>query len=126
MKARLLVLFVLCVSAIAFAQNEGSALRRPVWEIGPWAGGGTGLGAAHEFKFVNAGVRFGRVLTHEIGTGTFRGTFEWASDIIPLYEVRESEFYNSGPQKWVYAFSLNPVVLKWNWTSNKKIVPHFA
>jgi len=25
-----------------------------------------------------------------------------ASDIIPLYEVRESDSINSGPQKWVY------------------------
>jgi hypothetical protein len=113
-------------SAPASTDTEGSALRNPVWEIGPWFGGGTGLGAASEFKFINAGVRFGRVLTHEIGSGRFRGTFEWASDVIPLYYVRESEFYDSGPQKWVYSFSLNPVVLKWNWTANKKVVPYFS
>jgi lipid A 3-O-deacylase len=137
MKSLFLVLLMLLASVISVwgqvpssapstAQSDGSALRNPVWEIGPWFGGGTGLGAASDFKFINAGVRIGRVLTHEISSGTFRGTFEWASDIIPLYEVRESEFYNSGPQKWVYAFSVNPVVLKWNWTANKKIVPYFA
>jgi hypothetical protein len=112
--------------APATTQTEGSALSNPVWEIGPWVGGGTGLGAASEFKFINAGLRIGRVLTGEIGTGNFRGTFEWASDIIPLYEVRQSDFYNSGPQHWVYAFSINPVVLKWNWTANKKVVPYFS
>ena len=126
MKARLLMLFLLFVSAMMFAQDDGNALKHPVWEIGPWAGGGTGLGAAHEFKFVNAGVRFGRVLTHEIGTGKFRGTFEWAADVIPVYYVRQSDFYDSGPSHWIYAWSLNPVVLKWNWTANKKIVPYFA
>jgi hypothetical protein len=126
MKVRLLLLILLCLVSTGFAQSEGSALRNPVWEIGPWFGGGTGLGAAHEFKFVNAGVRFGRVLTHEIGTGKFRGTFEWAGDVIPLYYVRQSDFYDSGPQHWIYAFSINPVVLKWNWTANRKIVPYFA
>ncbi len=126
MKVRLLLLVVLCLSAVGFAQSEGSALRNPVWEIGPWAGGGTGLGTASEFKFVNVGVRFGRVLTHEIGTGKFRGTFEWATDVIPVYYVRQSEFYDSGPTQWIYAFSWNPVVLKWNWTANRRIVPYFA
>jgi lipid A 3-O-deacylase len=137
MKAWLFALLMLLVSVTAVwaqaptptpsaPQPEGSALRNPVWEIGPWFGGGSGLGHASEFKFINAGVRIGRVLTHELGSGTFRGTFEWASDIIPLYEVRQSDFYDSGPQHWVYAFSINPVVLKWNWTANKKIVPYFA
>jgi lipid A 3-O-deacylase len=126
MKARLLVLFVLCVSAMVFAQDDASALRHKVWEIGPWGGGGTGLGSAHEFKFVNAGVRFGRVLTNEIGTGKFRGTFEWAADLIPVYYVRQSDFYDSGPNHWIYGGGFNAVVLKWNWTANKKIVPYFA
>src|SRR4051794_18255796 len=137
MKARLLVLLMLLASAMSVSaqapsaassasHSEGSALRGPVWEIGPWFGGGTGLGAASDFKFINAGVRVGRVLTHEKGTGTFRGTFEWAADIIPLYEIRQSQFYDSGPQTWVYCFSMNPVVLKWNWTANRKIVPYFA
>lgn len=127
MKARWLVLVVLCCVAVAaLGQDDGPALKKPVWEIGPWVGGGTGLGHAREFKFVNAGVRIGRVLTGEIGTGKFRGTFEWASDIIPLYYVRQSDFYDSGPSHWIYAFSANPVVLKWNWTANRKLVPYFA
>jgi lipid A 3-O-deacylase len=126
MKLRFLLLLVLCLSSVGFAQGEGSALRQPVWEIGPWFGGGTGLGTASQFKFINAGVRFGRVLTGEIGTGKFRGTFEWATDVIPVYYVRQSEFYDSGPTRWIYAFSWNPVVLKWNWTANNKIVPYFA
>lgn len=126
MKVRFFAMMMLCVSVLAFGQDEGNALRKPVWEIGPWVGGGTGLGAASEFKFVNAGVRVGRVLTHEIGDGRFRGTFEWAADIMPVYAVRQSEFYSSGPQDWIYGGGFNAVVLKWNWTANKKIVPYFA
>jgi len=128
MKVRLLALLLLCACLPVMAQknDDTSPLRKEVWEIGPWFGGGTGLGAASDFKFINAGVRIGRVMTGTIGDGTFRGTFEWASDIIPLYEVRQSDFYSSGPQHWVYAFSVNPVVLKWNWVANRKITPYFA
>src|SRR4051794_33288033 len=126
MKARLLLLFVLCLSSFSFGQDDANALRKPVWEIGPWVGGGTGVGAASEFKFVNAGLRIGRVLTGEIGSGKFRGTFEWAADLMPLYMVRQSDFYDSGTQRWVYGGGFSPVILKWNWTANKKIVPYFA
>ncbi len=123
-----LAILLFCACLPAFAQKDGdtSPLRKEVWEIGPWFGGGTGLGSASDFKFINAGVRIGRVMTGTIGDGTFRGTFEWASDIIPLYYVRQSDFYDSGPQHWVYAFSVNPVVLKWNWVANRKITPYFA
>ena len=128
MKVRLLIAMMLLACAPAFGQKDGdtSPLRKPVWEIGPWAGGGTGLGKASEFKFVNAGVRIGRVLTGTIGDGTFRGTFEWAADLMPLYEVRQSDFYTSGPQRWVYGGAFNAVVLKWNWVANRKITPYFA
>lgn len=140
MKVRLATLLWACTVLPCIGQSNSSTppgtivdsrkiespLSNPVWEFGPWFGGGTGLGHASDFKFINAGVRIGRVLTGTLGSGTFRGTFEWASDIIPLYEVRQSDFYDSGPQHWVYAFSLNPVVLKWNWVANRKITPYFA
>ena len=32
------------------------------------------------------GLRIGRVLTGELGSGRMRGTFEWAADIMPVYE----------------------------------------
>jgi len=122
MKKVLAVVVLLCASASA----QENPLRQPVWEIGPWFGGGTGLGFASEFKFINAGLRIGRVLTGELGSGRMRGTFEWAADIMPVYEVRQSAFYNSGPQHWVYAFAANPVVLKYNWTGGNKVVPYLA
>lgn len=123
---RLAVCFLLLCAITAVAQNSDNPLRQPVWEVGPWFGGGTGLGHASEFKFVNAGLRIGRVLTGEMGSGRMRGTFEWAADIMPLYEVRQSLFYTSGPQQWIYSFAANPVVLKYNWTGGNKVVPYFA
>jgi hypothetical protein len=122
MKRTFLAVVLLC--AAAFAQDN--PLRKPVWELGPWFGGGTGLGHASDFKFINAGVRFGRVLTGEIGDGRFRGTFEWAADVMPVYEIRQAEFYTTGPTKWIYGFAANPVVLKWNWTGGNRVAPYFA
>lgn len=128
MKVRVLLLLVLCLGSPSFAEEResGSALRHPVWEISPWLGAGTGLGKVSDFKFVNAGVRLGRVLTDEMGSGRFSGTLEWAVDLIPLYAVHQTEFFDSGPHHWVYAFSATPLVLKWNWTANERIVPSFA
>ncbi len=114
---------VLCAGLLAAQENP---LKEPAWEVGPWVQGGTGLGFASEFKFISAGLRFGRVLTQEIGDGRFRGTFEWASDIAPVYAVRQSLFYDSGPQEWIYGFAFNPVVLKWNWTAGRRVVPYLA
>lgn len=119
-----LIAVVVLLCASAFAQDN--PLRNPVWEVGPWFGGGTGLGHASDFKFINAGLRLGRVLTGEMGSGKMRGTFEWAADIMPVYEVRQSLFYTSGPQQWIYSFAANPVVLKYNWTGGNKVVPYLA
>lgn len=134
MKVRTLALLLLCACLPALAQNDKKSdkdggdnpLNKPVWEIGPWVGGGTGLGEASEFKIVNAGVRFGRVLTGTLGHGTFRGTFEIAGDIMPLYEIRQDDFYTTGPQHWVYGGAFNGLVLKWNWVANKKVTTYFS
>jgi hypothetical protein len=127
MKLVSVALLLFLVSVVSTAQDfPDNPLKQPGWEIGPWFQGGTGLGAASEFKFISAGLRLGRVLTHEIGTGRFRGTFEWAADVAPLYMVRQSLFYDSGPRDWIYGFSAYPVILKWNWTGGRKVVPYFA
>ena len=127
MKVRLFALLLFCTCLPALAQtNDIAPLSKEMWEIGPWFGGGTGLGTASDFKIINAGVRIGRVLTGTLGTGTFRGTFEWAADLMPLYEIRQDDFYTTGPQHWVYGGAFNPVILKWNWVANKKITPYFA
>jgi len=122
---KLALLSLLLCASLAVAQNE-NPLKQPVWELGPWVGGGTGLGEASAFKFVSAGVRVGRVLTGEMGSGRFRGTFEWAADLMPLYEVRQADFYTFGPDRWIYGGAFNPVVLKWNFTGGRKNVPYIA
>ncbi len=117
---------LLCASVLVWGQEIQNPLRREVWEIGPWAQGGTGLGAASQFKFVSAGVRIGRVMTGQIGDGRYRGTFEWAADIMPVYAVQQLATYFQGPASWVYGGAFNAVVLKWNWTGGRRVVPYFA
>lgn len=118
------VVVLLC--GFCAGQDAGPPLARQQWEITPWFQAGTGLGHASDFKFISSGLRLGRVLTPVLGDGRFRGTFEWAADVIPLDMVRQAEFYSSGPTKWIYGGGFNAVVLKWNWVGNRKVVPYLA
>jgi hypothetical protein len=119
---------ILLLSSLPLCAQDmpSTSLRHPGWEISPWVQGGTGIGEAADFKFVSAGLRVGRILTGEIGDGRFRGTFEMAADIMPVYAVSQPLFYDEGPSDWIYGFALNPLVFKWNWTAGRKLVPYFA
>ncbi len=134
------VALLLCV-AIAPAQDLAhSTFQNGRVEVGPWVGGGVGLGASSDWKFFNAGLRLGKVLTDEIGTGPLRGNFEFNGDIIPVYMVWQPEaiafpipdqpgkiiYGLTGRRQRVYGYSFNPVVLTWNFTRGKRIVPFFS
>ncbi len=113
---RLFVLAIVLCAAAATAQTPLS--KAGTWEFGPWFGGGVGLGKSSDIHFLSAGARLGTILTHQIGTSRFRGSLEWAADVIPMYLVYQ-------PNR-VYGGSFNPVVLKWNFTGGKRIVPFVA
>lgn len=132
-----LVLF----ASVAFAQDFAHETfgKRPL-EITPWVGGGLGLSGRTDWKFLNAGVRLGKVLTGEIGNGFFRGNFQYNGDIIPVYMTYQPEaigipdttdpskiaYFLTGRRERVYGYSFNPVVLTWNFTRGKRIVPFFS
>jgi hypothetical protein len=132
-----LVLF----ASLGFAQDfaHDTFGRRP-WEITPWVGGGVGLMGRTDWKFVNAGVRVGKVLTGEKGSGFFRGNFEFAADVIPVHMTYQPEaigipdttdpskiaYFLTGRRERVYGYSFNPVVLTWNFMRGKRIVPFFS
>lgn len=140
---KLLFVFVavLCFSGLGTAQDLAhSTFQNGRVEIGPWIGGGTALGASSDWHFFNAGLRLGKVLTDEIGTGFFRGNFEFSGDIIPVYMVYQPQavaiplpedptkvvYAFTGKRESVYGYSFNPVVLTWNFTRGKRIVPFFS
>ncbi len=114
MKRLLILLFLF--SAVALAQTP--LAKNGTWEFGPWVQGGVGLGSRSDFHFFSSGLRLGTILTDQLGSGRGRGNFEWAADVIPLYFVYQ-------PNR-VYGFSANPVILKWNFTAGKRIVPFIA
>jgi lipid A 3-O-deacylase len=117
MKRRLVIFFLLLAPAALSQQNSNPNIQDGAVEITPWVGGGTGVGASSDFKFFETGVRVGKVITSEIGTGRFRWRFEYAGDIMPVYLV---ELRQGG---WVYGGGFNPVVLKFVFTANRKITP---
>ena len=90
--------------------------KKRTWEITPFIGGGTGFGKRSSTQFLYAQARFGRVLTADHGSGWLRGNFEFAFDATPLFIVMQ-------PPQNAYGGGFSPVVLKWNFTSGRRMVP---
>jgi len=92
-------------------------------DYGLYAGGGTGLTQASQLyrtadiRFLVLGGRIGRILTREHLHGWRRGNFEYAGEISPLSYVFQ-------PGGALYGGSFTPIILKWNFTANSKIVPY--
>lgn len=91
-------------------------VKKGTWEITPLVGGGTGFGKRSSTQMLFAQARFGRVLTADHGRGWMRGNFEYAFDLTPLFMVFE-------PPQSTYGGGFSPVVLKWNFTSGRRMVP---
>jgi lipid A 3-O-deacylase len=107
------------VTCMAQVGDDAAAIRREHWNAGVLVSGGTGLIDRTNVHFVSAGVRVGRVMTEELGSGIARGTFEVDSEIMPLDYVLWGGYRN------VYGFGVNPLVMKWNFTRGKKAIPYF-
>jgi hypothetical protein len=129
----LLSLFVPCAGAFAQEQNP---IHEGTFEFGIWAGGGTGVGERSHTQFFNTGVRLGKVLTGDFGPSFLRGNFEFAGDIVPLWLIWQDTFIvrpdaTGQPvaipvRQRVYGGSFHPVILKWNFTRSKRVVPYIA
>lgn len=111
-----LALALLLLSGLAGAQSN--ALDNKPWDFGVWFSGGLSVpGGSKDTRVVDAGVRLGKILTGNHGSGFLRGNFEWSADFLPLYYVIQ-------PVKNAYGAGFNPVNLKWNFTSGSKLVPY--
>ncbi|MCU1284557.1 MAG: Lipid 3-O-deacylase-related protein [Acidobacteriales bacterium] len=100
----------------ATAEVSGLPLHKGASEIDVFTGGGTGFGKRSSTQFFYVGGRYGRVLTPDKGSGLLRGNFEIGIDVLPLYVIMEP------PQK-TFGASFNPLVLKWNFTSGRRMIP---
>jgi len=108
--------------------QQTSATRQPTnslvdgrgtWDLGAFLGGGSGAGKSSNTQFFFAGGRVGRVLTPDLARGTFlRGNFEYAVEVMPVYTVFT-------PNGAVYGASIKPIILRWNFTANRRVIPYF-
>ena len=133
MKKILGCIVLLLAGALAGAADD-FPLHKGATEIGVFASGGSGLGVADSIQMVNAGVRLGRVLTNEHGSGWKRGNFEYAFDFLPFYYFMQDQYFCTtvactsiyAKRQHVYGGSMTPIILKWNFTRSKRVVPFAA
>lgn len=111
-------LCLVLLSTITVSAQEDVAAKSPHWNFGVFATGGTGLYQDSNVQMFGVGGRFGRVLIHQHGPGVLRGTFEWNGEVLPLYQ-----FYREG--ETTTGAVINPIVMKWNFTRGKKVIPFF-
>ena len=124
MKTAICVALFCCVGAIPLlaqlpTDSPVEVIRHPVWNKGVFVGGSTSFANTPSAQTFLFGVRIGRVLTNEHGSGFFRGTFEMAVDVIPV-----NEFWYDGNAQ--YAGTINPFIAKWNFTNCCKFSPYVA
>jgi lipid A 3-O-deacylase len=123
MKSSLRIAFFCCLAwAPLFAQlpttSPVDVIRRPGWSKEIFIGGGSSVDSTPSGQNLLVGFRIGRVLTHEIGRNALRGTLEMAADVVPL-----DEYWIHGAQ---YAAGINPLIVKWNFTSPRNTSPYLA
>lgn len=116
---RYCVAIVALLCAEALCQNLPSdSLEKGTWELGLWTAGGHSIaGGTSRTGVWNAGVRIGKVLTDEHGSGLLRGNLEYAVDFVPAYLL-------IFPRQTSYAGGFDPFILKWNFTSSTKVAPY--
>lgn len=111
------------------------------WEYGPFVNWGTGVGNRSDYKFLWAGFELGKTLTPVMHAGIFSGQFQFAGDIMPLWEgytpaPHQGTYSCDNPPTnacaWPYGggtfhgVSITPVIFRWNFaTRAKRIQPWF-
>ncbi len=146
-----LLLTLGALSAVGIPESRGQAVQRaePVaieastrpWEFGALFQGGVGLTQNRDgFSFLMAGAHAGKVLTGEIGKGTFRGNFEYAAELFPYWQSNTPKFQryqctatnvafviNCSPPYTVggtfHGVTVTPVILRWNFTKGRRVMP---
>lgn len=113
------------------------------WEIAPFANYGKGVGERSQYNFFWAGLELGKVLTPVVHAGIFSGQFQFAGNVMPLWQA-----YTPAPHEEQYTcvdpngqpvscllptgggtfrgVSLTPVILRWNFlTRSRRVQPWF-
>ena len=117
--ARYLIAVIALLSLSGLGQSLPSDSLAPgAWELGLWTAGGHSVsGGTANTSVWDAGVRVGKVLTAEHGSGLLRGNLEYAVDIVPAYLL-------VFPRQTSYAGGFDPFIVKWNFTSGGRVAPY--
>jgi lipid A 3-O-deacylase len=108
------------------------------WEYGPFVNGGNGLGNRNNFWFLSAGAELGKTLTPVIHAGIFSGQFQFAGNIMPLWQAYTpppglatfnypgGSFVGPDGGGTYRGVSITPVIFRWNFlTRSRRIQPWF-
>ncbi|HUE86240.1 MAG TPA: acyloxyacyl hydrolase [Vicinamibacterales bacterium] len=82
------------------------------------AGPGLGISLFHSepgHRYLMPSISWGRVLSRPLGPGAFRGRFEWAIEVVPLF----SQFN----PRTTYGLGVTPLVWRWNFVPRGKLAP---
>jgi len=112
------------------------------WHFGPFVNGGWGLGNRDTFSFLSVGLEAGKLLTPVVHAGLLSGQFEFAANVMPLWQA-----YTPGPHDQTFLYpcptgscyfvapegggtytgaSITPVILRWNFlTRSPRLQPWF-
>ncbi len=141
-----------CNANVQAQVDNGRLMESPVrqeansmpLEFGALFQGGVGLTENRgSFRFLLAGAHVGKVLTLELGTGLFRGNFEYAGEIIPYWQSFTPTFQRircpavpsgfpvnpntcSAPYTVGGTYSgitITPIILRWNFTHGRRLMP---
>jgi len=122
----------------AAADPVAQVRQNQSWEYGPFVNGGAGLGNRDNFGFLSAGFQGGKVLTPVLRAGIFTGQFEFAANVMPLWQA-----YTPGAHEQTFLYpggyyvapdgggtyrgvSMTPVILRWNFlTRSRHFQPWF-
>jgi len=149
---------IMAEAGIAAAQTSGNsataiapAADNPVaqvrdarsWEYGPFVNYGNGVGDRSDFKFLSGGFQLGKPITPVLHAGIFSGQFEFAGNIMPLWQSYTPAAH-TGTYKCVEpggqtvscvlpiaggtyrGVSLTPVIFRWNFlTRSRRVQPWF-
>ena len=149
---KFLLLLLLAAGFTASAQTSASAtgVDDPVaqvkhdqsWQFEPFVEVGNGFGNRDQYRFLSAGVEAGKILTPVVGKGFFAGQFQFAGNIMPLWQA-----YTPAPHDQLltcivnnlpapcelpygggtfYGVSITPVILRWEFNTHaRKVQPWF-
>ena len=113
---RLAIAAVLLLTATFSLAQSGPEKGGHEFQV--WSGGGHSVsGGRGSTSVVNAGLRYGWVLSNPHLPGLLRGRFEYAVDAVPLFLVFQ-------PANTAYGVGFDPLGLKWNFERHGRFSPY--